>query len=238
MPTLILLFLLLPVSVMQGLWLRRVATRLPGAEGERHGQLGEGEPLHLLAIGDSIIDGVGTGGTDASLPVHFARHWSEQSGRAVHWHIEGESGRDIAELLRRLDRLNDIPPPDRVLISIGVNDVTGLTSRRRWRQRLRELLSSCFERWPETRVIFCGLPPMDAFPLLPQPLRATLGFRAASLDAEAARVIAGYDRATHVPTRLDPADHEFCEDGFHPSAESCNLWARELVNMQKGGGNT
>ena len=52
-------WLLLPVTALQGLWLRRRATRLPGAEGERSGATGEGEDFHLLALGDSIIDAAG-----------------------------------------------------------------------------------------------------------------------------------------------------------------------------------
>jgi hypothetical protein len=70
------------------------------------------------------------------------------------------------------------------------------------------------------------------FPLPPQPLRFTLGLRAATLDRIAAEIIAGYPRAVHVPTQINPSDHSFCEDGFHPSPESCNLWARELASME------
>jgi hypothetical protein len=52
-------WLMLPVTAVQGLWLRRRATRLPGAMGDRRGVSGEGADFHLLALGDSIIDGVG-----------------------------------------------------------------------------------------------------------------------------------------------------------------------------------
>ena len=70
-------WLLLPVIAAQGLWLRRQATRLPGAAGERQGVVGDGMPLHLLAFGDSIIDGVGTAQVAASLPVQFAEAVAE-----------------------------------------------------------------------------------------------------------------------------------------------------------------
>jgi hypothetical protein len=33
----------------------------------------------------------------------------------------------------------------------------------------------------------------------------------------------------HIPTDIDPVEQEFCEDGFHPSAESCSFWAKELA---------
>ena len=71
-------WLMLPVTAAQGLWLRRRATRLPGATGDRRGVSGYGEDFHLLAIGDSIIDGVGTGVIEKSLPVQFATALAEQ----------------------------------------------------------------------------------------------------------------------------------------------------------------
>lgn len=227
-----LLVLLLPLSAIQGLWVKQRASRLPGAEGERNGVCGSGDnALSLLAIGDSIIDGVGTGHTVQSLPVSFARSLQARTQGAVHWRIEGRSGWSIDDLVNRLESLDDIDAPDCVLVSVGVNDVTGLTRRAHWRSRLRDFLDTCFDRWPRARVIFCGLPPMQVFPLLPQPLRNTLAHRAAVLDADAASVVGEYPRARHVPTEIHPERHEFCEDGFHPSAESCKLWAVELTRQ-------
>lgn len=227
-------WLLLPVSAVQGLWLRRRALRLPGASGERQGSSGEGELIRLLAIGDSIIDGVGTGTVEMSLPVQFARTLAEQKSRCVTWRIEGRSGDGIDQVIHRLESLGPGEKPDIVLISVGVNDVTGLSSTKHWRKRLGDLLDCLTGRWPGTFIIFAGLPPMSLFPLPPQPLRFSLGRRAALFDRIAARLIAGYPDAVHVPTRISPLDHSFCADGFHPSAESCTLWARELAAIEKG----
>lgn len=223
---------MLPITAIQGLWLRRKATRLPGAPGARQGSTGTGEPLHLLALGDSIIDGVGTPDTSASLPVQFADALAERSGRRVHWRIEGETGVDIQQLLERLDTIEHQQPAQLVLLSIGVNDVTGLSSTRHWRRKLEQLLGQLDSRWPGVRVIFAGLPPMSRFPLPPQPLRYSLGLRAATLDRISAELISKYPNAVHVPTRINPEKHGFCEDGFHPSAESCTLWASELAEIE------
>jgi lysophospholipase L1-like esterase len=225
---------LLPLTAAQGLWLRSRALRLPGAVGARQGILGEGEDYHLLAMGDSIIDGVGTGSTEASLPVQFAAALAREAGRRVHWRVEGASGDAIRDLIRRVAALQHDAPVDLVLISIGVNDVTGLSSMRHWRRSLHALLGQLFDRWPGAHVVFAGLPPMARFPLPPQPLRWSLGLRAAILDRQAEDVISGYPNVSHVPTRIDPEHPGFCEDGFHPSAESCTLWARELASLQTG----
>lgn len=222
-------WLLLPLTAVQGLWLRSRATRLPGAPGERQGATGDGDTLHLLAIGDSIIDGVGTGHIDASLSVQLAAALAARFRRRVHWRVEGASGHAAEDVIERLDSLEPGVPADVVLISVGVNDVTGLSSTRHWRRSLQRLLGAIRGRWPGALLLFAGLPPMAKFPLPPQPLKFSLGLRAATLDRIAREVFAPDSHALHVPTRIDPEHHDFCEDGFHPSAESCTLWARELA---------
>jgi lysophospholipase L1-like esterase len=224
-------WLLLPVMAAQGLWLRRQATRLPGAAGERQGVVGDGMPLHLLALGDSIIDGVGTGQVAASLPVQFAEAVAERLQCRVHWRVEGASGHDAEAVRGRLDSLEPGVPADVVLLSVGVNDVTGLSGTRHWRNSLQHLFGGIRDRWPNALVLFAGLPPMAQFPLPPQPLKFSLGLRAATLDGIARSLVAQDARAVHVPTRIDPLRHDFCADGFHPSAESCTLWARELAKV-------
>jgi lysophospholipase L1-like esterase len=229
---------LLPVTASQGLWLRRRATRLPGAAGARAGVIGAGEDYHLLAIGDSIIEGVGAGRVEASLPVQFASRLAEAAGRRIHWRIEGCSGHGIRDVIERLDALQHDAPIDLVLVSVGVNDVTGLSSTRSWRRNVHILLGRIRSRWPAARILFTGLPPMGSFPLPPQPLRFSLGLRAATLDRIASAVIARHPGAVHVMTHIDPEHHDFCEDGFHPAPESCTLWARELAALHTGRLNT
>jgi len=230
LPRRALFWALLPVTIPQGLWLRRRATRLPGAAGERRGALGDGADLHLLAIGDSIIDGVGTGAIEASLPGQLAAALA-RGGHRVHWRIEGTSGHGLREVKTRLASLPTEVRADLVLISVGVNDVTGLTRTRRWRHGLRALFRLIGSRWPDARVLFAGVPPMDRFPLPPQPLSFSLGLRARVLDAIAREEAERTPNAIHVPTRIDSRQHGFCADGFHPSAESCTLWADELAGV-------
>ena len=224
-------WLFLPLSALQGLWLRFSAIRLPEATGDRTGINGQGEKLHLLAMGDSIIAGVGTGTMDRSMPVQFAHTLAEDRACSVHWRVEGENGADISDLRERISSLDQ--QADVILISIGVNNVTGLSSTRQWRIQFNALVVELKAKWPQALVIFAGLPPMGRFPLPPQPLRFTLGHRAATLDNIAAEVISQQANMLHIPTDMDPVHQEFCEDGFHPSAEACGSWAKELVQRLK-----
>lgn len=222
-------WLLLPLSGVQGLWLRRTATRLPVASGAKTGVCGEGEEIHLLALGDSIIAGVGTGSVQNSLPVQFAKALASLKKCCVKWQVEGANGADISDLRHSVSLLAHEQQADVILISIGVNDVTGLSSTRHWRHQVNQLVSELRQRWPQARVVFAGLPPMGLFPLPPQPLRFTLGQRASTLDAIAADIISRQALMLHIPTDINPLQQGFCEDGFHPSAESCANWASVLA---------
>lgn len=222
-------WILLPLAAVQGLRLRGRALRLPPPPGENAGSCGEGEPLHLLALGDSIIAGIGASAQQQTLPIRFASGLSSTLGRQVTWRIEGENGANVAAVLFRLKSLPENLQADFILISVGVNDVTGLSSARRWRTQLLQLKGLLRSRWPDARVLFTGLPPMGDFPLPPQPLRYCLGVRAAAFDHIAREVFTNEPLMSHIPTRIDPHQHSFSPDGFHPSPESYRLWAAELV---------
>jgi lysophospholipase L1-like esterase len=222
-------WLLLPLTALQGLWLKFRATRLPGAQGERRGSSGYGNTLRLLAIGDSIIDGVGVQVIEESLAVQFAGALAECMRLQVDWFVHGESGLDINGLMDRLETLDQADEPDIILISIGVNDVTGLSSTSHWRRSVGRLLDRLNSDWPGAFTVFTGLPPMSRFPLPPQPLRFSLGMRAATFDTIASGLIAERVDAQHIPTLIDPLVNDFCEDGFHPSAASNQIWAKELA---------
>lgn len=225
----VIFWLCMPVIALQGLWLRRTATRLPEATGEKTGISGQGARIDLLAIGDSIIAGVGTGTTECSLPVQFSHSLAASRSCCVHWRVEGRNGAKIEDIRKRIRNMDRGQKADVILVSIGVNNVTGLSSTRHWRFNFNELVAELKRKWPQSRVIFAGLPPMEKFPLPPQPLRFLLGRRAMVLDSIAAEIISQQAHMFHIPTDIDPVQQEFCEDGFHPSAESCATWAKELA---------
>lgn len=225
----ILFWALLPISGVQGLLLRRRATRLLPPPGDNSGACGEGPTLSLLALGDSIIAGIGASEQEQTLPVQFARALASTQASRVEWHVEGENGADLESLLTRIRALDPAVQADVILLSIGVNDVTGLSSTSKWRRRLKTLLTLLQSRWPHALVVFAGLPPMGQFPLPPRPLRFSLGLRAAVFDQIAREVLSGQPRMLHIATTINPQQHSFCEDGFHPSAVGYEIWARELV---------
>ena len=50
---------LFPLLIPQALWVRKTAPRTAPAAGPRSGTVGDGRPIRLVGVGDSIIAGVG-----------------------------------------------------------------------------------------------------------------------------------------------------------------------------------
>mgnify|MGYP002779035810 FL=1 len=220
---------LMPVAGPQGLRLKRHAPRFAPAPGPRDGAVGDGPSLHLLALGDSVVDGVGCPSVGDALPGQFAAALAQRFGRRVHWRAHGRTGACARELQDA--GLPQVPagPWQLVVVSVGVNDVSGLTRPAAFADRLDRLVDGLRTRAPEATVLLCGLPRMQHFPLLPQPLRWIAGLRAETLDAAAARVAARRPGVLHEPTTYVPRADEFAPDGYHANAATQAAWAQVLA---------
>jgi lysophospholipase L1-like esterase len=119
------------------------------------------------------------------------------------------------------------------VVALGVNDVTRLVPRRTWLDRRRRLNALIRSRSGARLIVASGLPPMHRFPLLPQPLRWTLGAAARRLDA----ALAALDDPGHVhlPLAMPFAPEYVAEDGFHPSPAAYALWAEALAGAIRSG---
>ena len=104
--------------------------------------------MRLLAVGDSIIDGVGTAHVDESLPGQFAIALSEELNRRVHWRIEGQTGYTIEDVLDCLASIEDDHQADILLLSVGVNNVTSVSTTSYWRSKMKQLMDDISRKYP------------------------------------------------------------------------------------------
>ena len=93
---------LAPLLLPQALYVRRTATRLGPAGGPRSGFADAGNPIRLLAVGDSIIAGVGASELTGALVGQTASALSEVMVRGVHWSAHGMSGATTATVVREV----------------------------------------------------------------------------------------------------------------------------------------
>jgi lysophospholipase L1-like esterase len=217
--------LLAPLLVWQGQRTRRTTPRLPEASGEQHGQYGDGEPARrLLVIGESTAAGVGVQHHQDGLASQLARRLQQQSLHTISWHSHGINGIRLQALLENL-KTAELPDADVTLLSMGVNDTTGLTPRRRYREQLLTLAA----RLPKPLYLL-SVPPMHRFTALPSPLRQLLGWRARQLDAVQQQL--AQERPDDFiylsyPPMDDPA--LLAEDGYHPSIKGYQAMATALA---------
>lgn len=211
---------LLPFVAVQGLRLRRTAPRLAAAAGDTTGRVGSGRMLRLLAIGDSIIAGVGAATLDRALVGCTARALADAMDAAVEWEAHGRSGANSAALLADLFPAVDSRPADAIVVSVGVNDVTALSTLRAWRTNLLALVAALRAHSPDAVIVVAGLPPLRSFPLIPEPLRRLIGLRGETLDAVSREVLRDCPGVFHVTVQFDLREGSFCADGFHPSESS------------------
>jgi lysophospholipase L1-like esterase len=216
-----LFWMLLPLVIPQALRVRRTAPRFAGASGADAGVCGADAPqLRILAIGDSIVAGVGAGTMDGALAGATAAALSQRLAASVAWRAAGRIGAGVETVCVQL--LPQVPDEvyDAVVVSVGVNDITGLRRSSGWADALGGFLDALRQRFPHATILLAGIPPFEGFPLLPFPLCWIFGLRGKTFDGLARREVAHRENMLFVPLDFDPHPDKFSADGFHPSRAS------------------
>jgi lysophospholipase L1-like esterase len=231
----LIIVLLLPVILLQALWVRKKTAVLPEPDGERVLTSADSDFLltnNVLVIGDSAAAGVGAttqmGALTGLLYSNLVKHGPTRVTLNAKTGFKSE---DVVSLLR------DLPPEDfsSALISIGVNDVTKFVSLKRWQQNIEAISTLLTHKFGCKKIVFTALPPIHCFPALPQPLRTLLGWRALLLNQALVKSVTARSNAEILfVTAFKPGGSVtdiqqsglMAEDGFHPSSKGYEIWAR------------
>jgi hypothetical protein len=79
---------------------------------------------------------------------------------------------------------------DIAVLGLGVNDILRGTTRAQWLAQTQALIDYLTDEMGVGHVYVSGLPPVWIFPRLPNPLRWTLGHRAARFDRGLRKMLA------------------------------------------------
>ena len=208
---------LAPLLVGQAIAIRRRALVLPEAEGDREGVLGgaAAAPLRLLVAGDSSAAGVGVARQDDAVIGHLVRALHRAIERPVAWALRARTGlttRGVHALLREAPAF----PAEIAVVISGVNDVIDQVPTRRAVRDRAALADWLLGAGGARHVVFAPLPPIDRFPLLPEPLRRVLGGDARRHDDALARWAATRSDVSHATIAVDLDAAGMARDGFHP----------------------
>lgn len=220
--------LLIPSLVIQGYRVKKYTPRLEEASGQRQGKMGKGKALSILILGDSAAAGVGVEHQQDALLGALLKQLEHDF--EVYYQLEAKTGDTTLQVLERTKQLNH-QPFDVVITSVGVNDVTKLISPKKWILQQQQFYAEIESRFSPKRIVVTGVPPMHLFPALPNPLGWLLGQYSSAMNEQLSQFV--NTKPHYQLIRFDLAHFkalnlQMAEDGFHPSKDIYQLWAKEI----------
>ena len=178
---------LLPSLLIQGYFVKKNTLRLPEAKGQRNGVVNSGKTaLSILIVGDSAAAGVGVENQQDALLGSILTEL--QHDFDLRYQLEARTGDTTLQVLERMQML-EIKPFDIVITSVGVNDVTKLISPQKWIQQQQEFYTVIERKFSPTMVLVTGVPPMNLFPALPNPLSWLFGQYSSAMNNKLEKLI-------------------------------------------------
>lgn len=222
---------LLPVLFVQGTKVRKNTPRLLEASGERQGIVGNGRPLSLLILGDSAAAGVGVETQKDALSGAIISELQDQY--SIRWKLHAKTGdttKQVFQAVQHLEQQNY----DVVVTSIGVNDVTKLTSASSWIKQQKQLFQSIQARFQPKLIIVSGVPPMQHFPALPNPLAWLFGKYAEQMNQVLDKWLESQNQFKFIQYDIEyfqAMNLPMASDGFHPSKEIYAIWGQQVAAL-------
>ena len=219
-----------PLLFLQGHYTRRRVGLLPDAAGERTGIVGAGnEPAKLLVIGESTVAGLGARTHREALTGQFAERLASRIGRQVEWTVIGRNGVTARRTIQELVPLIPGKVFDYVLLGIGGNDVMKLSSPKKWRRDMLELLGILRSRNRNAVIFISNCPMIKYSPVIPHPIKFLLWELSKLHDKNIRDFTAGMERVHYYPQPVEVNVEGFFADGIHPSEQGYSDWAEAMI---------
>ncbi|MDV8154472.1 SGNH/GDSL hydrolase family protein [Acinetobacter bereziniae] len=221
-------FVLVPALLIQGYRVKKNTPRLPEAQGLRSGVLGTGQALSILILGDSAAAGVGVENQQQALLGLILKEVCTDF--EVTYRLEAKTGDTTLQVLQRTKQLPN-QQFDVVITSVGVNDVTKLRSPKKWIQQQKQFYATIESKFTPQLILVTGVPPMNLFPALPNPLAWLFGKYSSKMNEKLAQFIENnknYQLIHFDLAHFKALNLQMASDGFHPSQDIYQLWAKEI----------
>lgn len=223
----------IPSLIVQGYWVKKNTPRLAEASGERQGVVGQGKALSILILGDSAAAGVGVEQQENALLGALLSNLKNDF--TLHYQLEAKTGDTTLQVLEKVQTFN-YQHFDVVITSVGVNDVTQLVSAKKWIRQQQLFYQTIENKFTPTLVLVTGVPPLNLFPALPNPLGWLFGQYSGEMNRlliDFMKTKQHYQLIQFDLTHFKALNLQMAVDGFHPSKEIYQLWANELAKKIK-----
>lgn len=220
----------IPVLMIQGIRVKNNILHLNEPVGPRDGLSGSGKPLSILILGDSAAAGVGVIHQDDALLGQLID--ALQAQYEITWKLHAKTGHRTSQVIKSLDDLVE-QHFDIVLTSVGVNDVTKFMSANVWIKKQQKLYAELMKKFSPKLIIATGVPPMELFQALPNPLAWLFGQYAKRMNQQLKKMVvqtANMDWIEYDIEKYRALELDMAEDGFHPSKEIYTLWAEQVAD--------
>ncbi len=219
-----------PLLYLQGMYTRRKVGLLPGAGGETTGTSGDySEHVRLLVIGESTVAGLGARTHELGLAGQFAMRLSNFIGKSVDWTVIGKNGVTARRTVNELLPLVPDEKFDYILVGIGGNDVIKLSSPRKWRHGMEDLLESLRLKNPDAVVFITNCPMINMSPAIPQPIKFFLWKLSRLHDVNIKDLTTDMHRVFYYHQPHTLRIEGFFADGVHPSERGYSDWAEAMI---------
>lgn len=229
---------LLPVLVIQGVRVRKNTPRLDEPVGARDGNIGQGQPLSLLILGDSAAAGVGVETQREALSGVLVSELKNQFH--LQWKLHARTGHTTQQVSQAIQALEQ-QVYDVIVISVGVNDVTKLIPAKIWLKQQKKLFADIHKRFHPKLIVVSGVPPMQHFPALPAPLAWLFGKYAQQMNQGLEQWLISQSGVKFIQydiEKFQSMNLSMASDGFHPSKEIYAMWGNQVAELIRQSFNT
>lgn len=224
-------FTLLPLLIWQGKSVRKKVLKLPEATGKRFGTVGKGKNLKILFIGDSSACGVGVKNIEQSLSGGLIKNLKNKY--KCTWKIIAKSGVNTNQLIDLITIKKD-ETFSIVIISVGMNDITSVSSLKLWSANLKKLESILLKKFSINYYIYSGMPPVHKLYIIPIPLRYFLSLKALLFDNYLRSKCSNLYKFEYINiNKLSSKKDMVATDGFHPSENFYTIWSNKIAQKIK-----
>jgi lysophospholipase L1-like esterase len=186
---------------------------------------GTGPALNYVVLGDSTSIGQGAE-YKQSYAYQSAQHLAKD--HAVTFTNFGVSGARTKDVLET-QAPKITAKPDIILIAVGANDVTHLTTVSDVEASMQAIVNMLRIKNPSVKIVITGAPAMGSVPRFPWPVKQLAGARTNNMNSMFERLardkkitLAPVAEKTGPAFAADPS--LFAADKFHPDARGYALW--------------
>lgn len=192
--------------------------------------VGSGPVLTYAVLGDSTAVGQG-GEYEEGIAVSTACFMAKD--HEVRFQNFAVSGARAVDVLREQTEQAAALRPDVVLLAVGANDVTRLTSLDDLRSAMAKIIDKLHAANPAVEIIATGAPAMGSVPRFPWPVSAIAALRTKQVN-EVIIELAKEKDITFAPIAAETGPifsrhpELFAQDLFHPNTKGYNVWVPVL----------